>query len=234
VLSSSTGDQSSYVRDDGTMSVFTYHLVEALTGHAQPQEGATEVLVSDVMSYVYRRVPQTVSHQGGGEQQPDYLVTGNFPIALLLGGQGLAKGQSAPDPMSVAPGRGGDTITLGNVTGSTFAVGQNATVVVHQGQGQERTADEHPLAQLARAVHALPDGMDKNIAQSALQELQAQAQRGSAAQEDAIGRALDYLAKGAPDAWRMATKALVQPTAGLGPAFQTAALRALKNREDRS
>ncbi len=34
------------------MSIFTYHLVEALTGHAQPQEGAKEVLVSDVSNRI--------------------------------------------------------------------------------------------------------------------------------------------------------------------------------------
>ena len=59
VLSSSTAEESSYVRSDRRMSIFTYHLIEALTGHARPPDGATEVLVSDVMGYVSRRVPQS-------------------------------------------------------------------------------------------------------------------------------------------------------------------------------
>ena len=46
ILSASTGEQSSYVRKDRKMSIFTYNLIEALTGHAQPQESAKEVLVS--------------------------------------------------------------------------------------------------------------------------------------------------------------------------------------------
>jgi hypothetical protein len=71
-----------------------------LTGHAQPAEGATEVLVTDVMSYVHRRVPQSVMQEREAEQQPDYQLSGNFPIALLLGGKGLAKGAAAPDPLS--------------------------------------------------------------------------------------------------------------------------------------
>ena len=85
VLSSSTGEQRSYLRRDRRMSIFTYHLIEALTGHAQPQEGAREVLVSDVMSYVYRRVPETARADWGAgvEQTPDYRVNGNFPVALL-------------------------------------------------------------------------------------------------------------------------------------------------------
>ena len=99
VLSSSTGEQSSYIRKDRKMSVFTYHLIEALTGHAQPQEEATEVLVSDVMSHVWRRVPESVKADWNEVQEPDYQVSGNFPIALLLGGKGLSKGQPAPDPL---------------------------------------------------------------------------------------------------------------------------------------
>jgi uncharacterized caspase-like protein len=101
VLCSSTGEQSSYVRRDRKMSIFTYHLIEALTGHAQPQEGATEVLVSDVMGHVTRRVPASARDQG--EQMPDYQVSGNFPVALLLGGKGLSKGQPAPDPLEQLP-----------------------------------------------------------------------------------------------------------------------------------
>ena len=99
VLSSSTSEQASYMRRDGRMGIFAYHLIEALTGHAQPAEGATEVLVSDVMSHVWRRVPASARADWNADQQPDYQVSGNFPIALLLGGQGWRKGQVAPDPL---------------------------------------------------------------------------------------------------------------------------------------
>lgn len=99
VLSSSSGTQKSYMRSDGKMSIFTYHLIEALTGHAEPKEGATEVLVSDVMGHVYRRVPQSAKADWSVEQTPDYQVSGNFPVALLLGGKGLSKGQPAPNPL---------------------------------------------------------------------------------------------------------------------------------------
>jgi uncharacterized caspase-like protein len=99
VLSSSQGEQPSYMRQDGQMSIFTYHLIEALTGHAQPKEGATEVLLSDVMGYVHRHVPQSAKADWNADQNPDYQVVGNFPIALLLGGKGLTKGQLAPNPL---------------------------------------------------------------------------------------------------------------------------------------
>ncbi len=84
VLSASTGEQRSFIRKDRRMSIFTYHLIEALTGHAQPQEGAPEVLVSDVISYVTRKVPESTK-----EQTPDFQMSGNFPIALILGGKGV-------------------------------------------------------------------------------------------------------------------------------------------------
>ncbi|MCM8611762.1 caspase family protein [Accumulibacter sp.] len=102
VLSSCGRKQFSYVRRDGQMSLFTYHLIEALTGHAQPQGGAREVLVSDLISHVDRRVPASAREQGV-EQTPDHRLTGNFPVALVLGGNGLAKGRAAPDPLSPLP-----------------------------------------------------------------------------------------------------------------------------------
>jgi uncharacterized caspase-like protein len=54
VLSSCQPGESSYLRADGRMSIFTFHLIEALTGHAQPSGGAPEVLVSDLASYLQR------------------------------------------------------------------------------------------------------------------------------------------------------------------------------------
>ena len=103
VLSSSQGAQKSYIRRDRKMSIFTYHLIEALTGHAQPAEGATEVLVSDVMGHVWRRVPASARADAGQDQQPDFQVSGNFPVALLLGGKGLSKGVTPPDPLQPLP-----------------------------------------------------------------------------------------------------------------------------------
>ncbi len=100
VLSSSQGDQSSYVRKDGAMSIFTYHLIEALTGHAQPAEGASDVRVFNLGDYVDRHVPESVQADWGAHQTPDFQISGNFPVALLLGGKGLSKGMAAPDPLA--------------------------------------------------------------------------------------------------------------------------------------
>jgi hypothetical protein len=139
VLSSSTGDQKSYLRKDRKMSIFTYHLIEALTGHAQPQEGATEVLVSDVMGHVTRRVPESVKADWGKIQEPDYQVSGNFPVALLLGGQGLSKGQPAPDPLGASAGQAEGRMERKVDTGGGAFVGGN----VNTGGGDFVGRDKH-------------------------------------------------------------------------------------------
>jgi len=77
-----------------------YHLIEALTGHAQPAEGASDVRVFNLGDYVDRHVPESVQADWGAQQTPDFQISGNFPVALLLGGKGLSKGVVAPDPLA--------------------------------------------------------------------------------------------------------------------------------------
>lgn len=137
VLSSSQGDQPSYLRPDGKMSLFTYHLVEALTGHAQPAGGADEVLVSDLLSHVYRQVPASVRPLGH-EQTPTFELSGNFPVALVLGGKGVTNEQPPPDPLaplrelpthsrSVTAGVRGVAVA-GDLSGSIIVTGDHSRV----------------------------------------------------------------------------------------------------------
>lgn len=103
VLSSCQAHEQSYMRKDGAMSIFTYHLIEALTGHAQPQGGDTEILVSDLLGYVHRQVPKTAQVDRSRDQHPEGKSDGIFPVALLLGGKGIADSAPAPDPLALAP-----------------------------------------------------------------------------------------------------------------------------------
>ena len=134
-LSSCLGSQKSYVRRDGAMSVFTYHLIEALTGHAEPREGASEVLVSDITQYVWRHVPETVKADWGGsvEQTPYPLVSGEFPVAMLLGGDGWSKGMTAPDPLEdVRTSLGtGNSVNADKIENSIIVQGSNNKVAGH-------------------------------------------------------------------------------------------------------
>ena len=104
ILNSSTGAQSSYVRQDRAMSLFTYHLIEALTGHAPHPEDATVVYVTDVMSWVTHQVKKSAANEGR-EQTPVMRTSGVFPVAQLIGGEGVSKGLAglAPDPLAPLP-----------------------------------------------------------------------------------------------------------------------------------
>lgn len=131
-LSSSSAAESSYVRSDRAMSIFTYHFVEALTGHAQG-EGATEVLVSDIMGHVSRTVPASARAEYDAAQTPVYQTSGeNFPVALLLGGRGISKGVPLPSPTAPLPAAAGPTINTGG--GAFFAGPVSATGDIQAGR----------------------------------------------------------------------------------------------------
>lgn len=132
VLSSSTGEEQSYIRPDMSMSIFTYHLIESLTGFAGTANGSTDVLVSDVMGFVSRTVPRSVRTAYGLPQTPVFFVSGeNFPVAKLLGGKGVAKGERPPNPLSVdywpphTVDTAGGSFVGGNVTTQGDFVGRD-------------------------------------------------------------------------------------------------------------
>ena len=107
VISSSQGEELSYVLRNGKMSVFTYHLVQALLGHASAttlSNGETAVAVLDIAKYLDEHVPVTVMQEQGQQvsQRPSYKINEmSFPIALVRGGTGYAKGATPPDAVVV-------------------------------------------------------------------------------------------------------------------------------------
>ncbi|WP_420629067.1 caspase family protein [Candidatus Leptofilum sp.] len=119
ILNSSTGTQSSYIRTDGKMSLFTYHLIEALTGHAKPADDATVVSVTDVMSWVTHKVKLSAKEQNL-DQTPVMRTSGVFPVAQLIGGQGVAKGLGGTPPYPLAP-LPSVNIEVGHAEGGVFA-----------------------------------------------------------------------------------------------------------------
>lgn len=104
VLNSSTEDQLSWIRKDNAMSLFTYHLIEGLTGHATDPEDSV-VLVTDVMSWVQRNVKKSAERENRPAQTPVMRTDGVFPVAQSIGGQGVAKGLDGalPDPLAPLP-----------------------------------------------------------------------------------------------------------------------------------
>ncbi|MDY6940802.1 MAG: HEAT repeat domain-containing protein [Cyanobacteriota bacterium] len=89
VFTSSKGNQSSYIRRDNSLSIFTYHFLEALQG-AGNRPGDKAVMVSDLMNYVGKAVPDSAQTDYQAEQVPFFkFETEDFPVALLRGGKGL-------------------------------------------------------------------------------------------------------------------------------------------------
>lgn len=86
ILCSSNGMSATYVRKDGKMSIFTYHLIEALTGHATYPNNDNMILVTDIMSWIAREVPKTAESEGR-VQIPAMGTTGVFPIASFYGAE---------------------------------------------------------------------------------------------------------------------------------------------------
>ncbi|WYL95098.1 MAG: caspase family protein [Gloeotrichia echinulata IR180] len=89
VFTSSRGNQVSWVRPDQTMSLYTYHLIEALQGAAN-QPGDTKVMLSNVMNHLGKTVPESARTLFTKEQTPFFdAATEDFPITMLRGGKGL-------------------------------------------------------------------------------------------------------------------------------------------------
>ncbi|HAJ63303.1 MAG TPA: hypothetical protein DCP31_32135 [Cyanobacteria bacterium UBA8543] len=88
VFASSQGDQKSWIKDD-SISLYTFHLIEALRGAAN-KPGDTVVRISHLMNYLDETVPKTAKKLYGSEQTPcfDFNCT-DFVIAKLRGGKGL-------------------------------------------------------------------------------------------------------------------------------------------------
>lgn len=95
VFSSSRGLQKSWVRPDGKSSIYTHCLIQALQG-AGNKQGDTVVNLSNLMDYLEKAVP-TSAHDLQQEQTPFFeMASGNFPVALLMGGAGLQAQPPAP------------------------------------------------------------------------------------------------------------------------------------------
>lgn len=92
VFCSSRGNEKSYFYRDETLSVFTYHFIEALQG-AGHAPGETTVTIASLMKYVAAAVPATVERLYGKSQHPFFKFEGtDFPVALIWGGKGLPPG----------------------------------------------------------------------------------------------------------------------------------------------
>lgn len=83
VFTSSKGSESSWIRPDKEMSIYTYHLIEALKGRGNKRSDKS-VKVSDLMNYLAKKVPESARKLCKAEQTPNFdFKTEDFTIALL-------------------------------------------------------------------------------------------------------------------------------------------------------
>jgi hypothetical protein len=130
VFTSCRGSQKSWIQRDGSLSLYTKHLVEALQGAAN-QPSDTVVKVSDLMKHLGRSVPDSAQREYQVEQIPWFSQeTEDFAVALLQGGKGLSSGgweamQSQPSATQVmAQASGERSVAIGgNVINGTIVTG---------------------------------------------------------------------------------------------------------------
>jgi hypothetical protein len=250
ILNSSTGSQSSYVRSDGAMSLFTYHLIEALTGHAPHPDDATVVYVTDVMSWVTHKVKQSAKDQGR-DQTPVMRTSGVFPVAQLIGGQGVSKGLGGtpPDPLEPLPAAihtgggdfvggdkvggdkiggdkvGGDKITVGNISGSQgIAIGSGASASVHIQQGVPPEQLNQLFAPLLMQV-----AQQNPTAVSQVNQLKEEAGKGDGADDEKMADLIGAIAEAAPTAVEglinLFTNSIVAKAAGAATKYMLKRIR---------
>lgn len=145
VFTSSRGQQRSWIWPDGTMSIFTFHLIEALQGAGNVPDDNL-VRVSNLMNHLGKTVPTTTRRVCQAEQTPFFdTATEDFPVAMLRGGKGLPAGG-----WEAVQQEAGETMRLiVRVTGtSAVAQGPGAVAVagnvhggIHTGRGDITRSD---------------------------------------------------------------------------------------------
>lgn len=135
VFTSSRGTQLSYIRPDQTMSIYTYHLIEALRG-AGNLEGDTEVRLSNLMSHLGKAVPASTLQFHQKEQNPFFdTATEDFAVALLRSGKGLpvggwsrVKNETGEPTHRVVQAYGEGSVAIGgDMSSSTINTGDHNT-----------------------------------------------------------------------------------------------------------
>jgi uncharacterized caspase-like protein len=133
IFTSCRSNQLSWVRPDGALSLYTYHLIEAMQGAGNRPRDAV-IRVSNLMNHVSQAVPDSAYTLCGAEQTPFFdTATEDFAVAMLRGGKGLpsegweAVRQEAADTTDrVTQAIGTRSVAIGgDMQGSTIITGDH-------------------------------------------------------------------------------------------------------------
>lgn len=143
VFTSSRGTQKSWVRSDGSLSMFTHHLLEGFLG-AGNKPGDTEVHLSNLMSHLEKSVPASTRQMYSAEQEPFFdMASTNFPVSLLRGGKGLPNGGWDATKLEAEANiqrvvnvvaSGERAVAVGNMSGGTIIAGDTHNVTTRNDQ----------------------------------------------------------------------------------------------------
>jgi hypothetical protein len=190
-----------------------------LTAHQTGQEPDWNRLATS-LGVPYRKMLRTVEQVkiqvgGRGNVQADQIQARNAQVGGIGNTQVNAEKIDSGD------------ITVGDITGSTgIAIGRNISQEIHIIRGISADEIAQAFAVLQQAMQAMPDGPGKIMAQTAVTNLQTEAEKGQQASEDNLRQWLTMLDQMAPDIWEVAVDTFANPIKGLGTVFQKVAQRA--------
>lgn len=140
VFTSCRGEQRSWIRADQSLSLYTYHLIEALQGSAN-QPSDTTVTISNLMTHLAKTVPSSAQAMGVMQTPRFEFDTEDFAIAQLRGGKGLTgeevwktEGSQESQQVQNSANVSGDS-SVGIAGNSNASVVAGSDSVVQQGTG---------------------------------------------------------------------------------------------------
>ena len=261
VYTSSRGEQRSWIRPDKKLSIYTYHLIEALEG-AGNQAGETTVKLSNLMNHLGEAVPESARTLCSAEQTPFFdTAAEDFPVALLRGGKGLPVGGWEPaqhaQPQQIVQATGERSVAIGgSAQGSTIitgnenivgdrnirvgsigngnvgvSIGHGSRTVVSQNTGSSPDEVVQAFAAIYHAIKAMPASSDKDDAQEAAQKLEAEVRKGDDADEGRVRRLLNTIVDASLAGGEVALNTLISPISGVATLIQKIAERIKEERK---
>ena len=171
VFTSSEGEQKSWIKKDNSMSIYTFHFLEALQGAAN-KPGDSDVTVSNLMNHLGKTVPETARNLYSAEQTPHFdFDTVDFAIAKLRGGKGLPD-RGSDEVKSEAQEKNGKIaeVVIKNVGGKNVvgSIGDNNQVTNKiyyppNNEAKRSPAEEKLLYRVKIRIEELFDELPENV-----------------------------------------------------------------------
>jgi hypothetical protein len=169
-----------------------------------------------VIGLVMDNQDATLSLESNTTQKVDTVESGASVIGTIVGKDTQVDGQR----------HYGDITNIGTIAeSSNIAIGKGnkqSTSVTNASAGDIAAA----FSTLMQAVQGIPESPEKSAAKTAVQNLEAEAEKGEDAEESKVQSWFTFLAKMAPDVYEVAINTFSNPILGLSTVFRKVAERA--------